>query len=38
MQEQDKIAARDAGFDHHFVKPVDSARLSFPLKPFDYLF
>jgi PAS domain S-box-containing protein len=26
-QEQDKRNAADAGFDHHFVKPVDTARL-----------
>src|SRR5690606_39659830 len=27
-QEQDKIKAQSAGFDHHFVKPVDVAELS----------
>jgi DNA-binding response OmpR family regulator len=27
-QEQDRAAAIDAGFDHHFVKPVDTARLA----------
>jgi PAS domain S-box-containing protein len=26
-QEQDRTAALDAGFDHHFAKPVDMARL-----------
>jgi signal transduction histidine kinase/CheY-like chemotaxis protein len=27
-QEQDRKAAIDAGFDHHFVKPVDTGRLA----------
>lgn len=27
-QEQDRSNALDAGFDHHFIKPVDSARLA----------
>jgi PAS domain S-box-containing protein len=27
-QEQDRDAALNAGFDHHFAKPVDSARLA----------
>ena len=27
-QDRDKAQARDAGFDHHFTKPVDPARLS----------
>jgi PAS domain S-box-containing protein len=27
-QDQDRKQARDAGFDHHFVKPVDIAKLS----------
>lgn len=27
-QEQDKIRAQSAGFDHHFVKPVDAAELT----------
>ncbi|WP_181373226.1 ATP-binding response regulator [Massilia glaciei] len=26
-QEQDRISSMQAGFDHHFVKPVDTARL-----------
>lgn len=26
-QEEDKLAARDAGFDHHLTKPVDPANL-----------
>jgi PAS domain S-box-containing protein len=26
--EQDRIKAREAGFDHHFVKPVDTERLA----------
>ncbi|MEC4722299.1 PAS domain S-box protein [Noviherbaspirillum sp. CPCC 100848] len=27
-QPQDRVAARDAGFDHHFVKPMDMRQLS----------
>jgi hypothetical protein len=27
-QEQDRKRGRDAGFDHHFVKPVDTAKLA----------
>jgi CheY-like chemotaxis protein len=27
-QDRDKAQAREAGFDHHFTKPVDPARLS----------
>jgi CheY-like chemotaxis protein len=26
-QEGDRIAARNAGFDHHFAKPIEIARL-----------
>ena len=26
-QEQDRQRSRDAGFDHHFVKPLDFDRL-----------
>jgi CheY-like chemotaxis protein len=26
-QEEDRKRSRDAGFDHHFVKPVDLAQL-----------
>ena len=34
-QEQDRRAAMEAGFDHHFVKPVDSERLSALLGEID---
>ncbi|WBS04991.1 hypothetical protein OU994_12265 [Pseudoduganella sp. SL102] len=27
-QEQDRLAALRAGFDQHFAKPIDSARLA----------
>ncbi|KRB67863.1 response regulator [Noviherbaspirillum sp. Root189] len=27
-QEQDRVNALAAGFDHHFVKPVDTAKLA----------
>jgi CheY-like chemotaxis protein len=34
-QEHDRILSRHAGFDHHFVKPVDLARLSEVLARLD---
>ncbi|RYD68124.1 MAG: response regulator, partial [Verrucomicrobiaceae bacterium] len=34
-QEEDRRRSRDAGFDHHLVKPVDLGELKALLKPVE---